>query len=123
MFDNDLTQDELKKVLQEYRNKMLEETKKKEEMKKKIDDYFLKFENNADYMGGIQKLYNHGVNPLTSKEPHPLKLDMYEKYICSSFGHDPERTYNGDIKVENGLCKCKLCGKTYTLEKNTEKTK
>ena len=109
MFEEDLSREELKKVLQEYRNKMLEETKKKEEMKKRIDDYCLGNEGDA--------------NNLKSKESNPLKLDMYEKYICSSFGHDPERTYNGAIKVENGLCRCKLCGKTYTLEKNTEKTK
>ena len=123
MFDNDLTAEELKKVLEEYRSKMLEATKEKEEIKKKIDDYFLGFDKNVDYMDKIQKFYNNGESNLTKEKTNPLKQDMYNEYICSRFGHDPERTYNGAIKEENGLGKCKLCGRTYKLEKNTEKTK
>lgn len=123
MFDNDLTDEELKKVLEEYRSKMLEETKEKEELKRKIDDYCKNHVKEDTYMERIQKFYNHDVNNLTSKENNPLKQDMYNEYICSRFGHDPERTYNGAIKEENGMCRCKLCGKTYKLEKNTEKTK
>ncbi len=123
MFDNDLTDEELKKVLQEYRSKMIEDNKKKEEMKKKIDEYFLGFEKNVAYMDKIQKLYNHDKNNVISNGPNILKQEMYAKYICSSFGHDPERIYNGAIKEENGMAKCKLCGKTYSIEKNDIKSK
>ena len=123
MFDNDLSDEELKKVLKEYRDKMLSEMKKKEELKKMIDDYFIGYENNVAYLEKIQKLYNHDVSGLISKSPNVLKKEMYSEYICSSFGHDPERTYNGAIKEVDGLCKCKLCGKTYLLEKNNEKSK
>ena len=123
MFDNDLTEEELKKVLEEYRSKMLIEYKEKEEIKRKIDDYCKKYIKEDTYMDRIQKFYNHDVNSLTSKESNPLKQDMYEKYICSQFGHEPERIYNGAIKEENGMCICRLCGKSYNLEKNTKKSK
>ena len=75
MFDNDLTAEELKKVLEEYRSKMLQEYKEKEEIKRKIDIYCKNHIKKEDYMDKIQRFYNHDVNGLTSKEYSYFSLE------------------------------------------------
>lgn len=88
-----IKEEELKKKLQKYRQKMLDTYKNREA----------------------------AINKINETNDNSSKNELYKQYVCDIFGHDPERNIYGAIIENDGLCKCRLCHQTYAYEKSKTK--